>query len=241
MKHLTAGSNHAELIRGIRAAGNGGGRRTQARRQAKVPGSDDRKAIQQVATIASNNDPEIGKIIANAMAKVGQDGVITCEEGKGLETEVVVVEGMQFDRGFLSPHFVTDPDAMTCEYRDCYVLVHEDKISSVRSLLPLLEKLKEAGKPLLIIAEDVEGEALATLVVNKLRGIVKVVAVKAPGYGDRRKAMMQDIAILTGGQAIFKDLGMELDKVDPQAARRRPQGRHRRRQHDDRRGQGHHP
>jgi chaperonin GroEL len=177
-----------------------------------VPGTDT-KAIQQVASIAANNDAEIGKIIADAMKKVGQDGVITVEEGKGLETEVKVVEGMQFDRGYLSPHFVTNPDDMTCDLKDCFVLVHEDKLGNVRTLLPMLEKLKDSNKPLLIIAEDIEGEALATLVVNKLRGILKVCAVKAPGYGDRRKAMMQDIAILTGGEAIFKDLGMDLEKV----------------------------
>jgi chaperonin GroEL len=211
MKYLTAGANHAELIRGLRAAAAKVVEELQ--KMAKpVPGTDT-KAIAQVATIAANNDPEIGKIIADAMKVVGQDGVITVEEGKGLETEVKIVEGMQFDRGHLSPHFVTDPDSMTAELRDCFVLVHEDKLSSIRPLLPLLEKLKESNKPLLIIAEDVEGEALATLVVNKLRGILKVCAVKAPGYGDRRKAMMQDIAILTGGEAIFKDLGMDLEKV----------------------------
>ena len=211
MRHLTAGANHAELIRGIRVA-------TDAivaelhRVRKNVPGND-QKAIKQVAAIAANNDPVIGKIIANAMEKVGQDGVITVEEGKSLETEVQVVEGMQFDRGYLSPHFVTDNENMAVEFKECYVLVHEDKLSNVRPLLPLLEKLKDSNKPLLIIAEDVEGEALATLVVNKLRGILKVCAVKAPGYGDRRKAMLQDIAILTGGEAIFKDLGMDLEKV----------------------------
>ncbi|HLQ39256.1 MAG TPA: chaperonin GroEL [Planctomycetota bacterium] len=211
MRYLTAGANHAELIRGIRLAAE---KLVEQLHQMarKVPGTDV-KAIAQVAAIAANNDPEIGKIIADAMKTVGQDGVITVEEGKGLETEVRVVEGMQFDRGYLSPHFVTDADSMTAELRDCYVLVHEDKLSNVRSLLPLLEKLKDSNKPLLIIAEDVEGEALATLVVNKLRGILKVCAVKAPGYGDRRKAMMQDIAILCGGEAIFKDLGMDLEKV----------------------------
>ena len=213
MRYLTAGANHAELIRGIRTAAD-----TLVAELGKikrnVPGTDV-KAITQVAAIAANNDAEVGRILAEAMKKVGQDGVITVEEGKGLETEVKVVEGMQFDRGYLSPHFVTNPDDMTCELRDCLVLVHEDKLSSVRPLLPLLEKLKESNKPLLIIAEDVEGEALATLVVNKLRGILKVCAVKAPGYGDRRKAMLQDIAILTGGEAIFKDLGMDLEKVHP--------------------------
>jgi chaperonin GroEL len=211
MRYLTAGANHAALIKGIRTAADA--LVEQLQKMAKsVPGTDT-KAIQQVASIAANNDAEIGKIIADAMKKVGQDGVITVEEGKGLETEVKVVDGMQFDRGYLSPHFVTNPDDMTCDLKDCYVLVHEDKLGNVRALLPLLEKLKDSNKPLLIIAEDVEGEALATLVVNKLRGILKVCAVKAPGYGDRRKAMMQDIAILTGGEAIFKDLGMDLEKV----------------------------
>jgi chaperonin GroEL len=211
MKYLTAGANHAELIKGIRAAADALVAELQRMKRA-VPGND-QKAIMQVAAIAANNDPEIGKIIADAMKKVGQDGVITVEEGKGLETEVKVVEGMQFDRGYLSPHFVTDPENMTVDLRDCYVLVHEDKLSNVRPLLPLLEKLKESNKPLLIIAEDIEGEALATLVVNKLRGVLKVCAVKAPGYGDRRKAMLQDIAILCGGEAIFKDLGLDLEKV----------------------------
>ncbi|MHC4896474.1 MAG: chaperonin GroEL, partial [Planctomycetota bacterium] len=213
IKFLTAGANHAELIKGVRLATTAlvGELSEMAK---PVPGTDD-KAITQVAAIASNNDRVIGKIIADAMKKVGQDGVITVEEGKGMETEVTVVEGMQFDRGYLSPHFVTDPDVMKAELRDCLVLVHEEKISNVRKLLPLLERLKDTKKPLLIIAEDIEGEALATLVVNKLRGIIKVCAVKAPGYGDRRKAMMQDIAILTGGEAIFKDLGMELEKVTP--------------------------
>jgi chaperonin GroEL len=211
MKYLTAGANHAELIRGVRLAADKLVE-TLGKMKKDVPGND-QKAITQVAAIAANNDAEIGKIIADAMKKVGQDGVITVEEGKGLETEVKVVEGMQFDRGYLSPHFVTNPEDMTSELRDCYVLVHEDKLSNVRSLLPLLEKLKDSNKPLLLIAEDVEGEALATLVVNKLRGILKVCAVKAPGYGDRRKAMLQDIAILCGGEAIFKDLGMDLEKV----------------------------
>ncbi|MBM4061646.1 MAG: chaperonin GroEL [Planctomycetes bacterium] len=211
MKYLTAGANHAELIKGIRAAADAIVAELQ-RMKKNVPGSD-QKAIVQVAAIAANNDPEIGRIIAEAMKKVGTDGVITVEEGKGLETEIKVVEGMQFDRGYLSPHFVTSAEDMTADLRDCYVLVHEDKLSSVRPLLPLLEKLKESNKPLLIIAEDVEGEALATLVVNKLRGVLKVCAVKAPGYGDRRKAMLQDVAILCGGEAIFKDLGLDLEKV----------------------------
>ena len=211
MKYLTAGANHAALIRGLKQAGSL--LANELAKSAKAVKGSNQKQIAEVATIAANNDPEIGKIIADAMEKVGQDGVITVEEGKSITTEIRVVEGMQFDRGFLSPHFVTNPDSMTCELQDCYVMVHEDKLASVRKLLPLLEKLKEANKPLLIIAEEVEGEALATLVVNKLRGTIKVCAVKAPGYGDRRKAMLQDIAILTGGTAIFKDLGMDVEKI----------------------------
>jgi chaperonin GroEL len=211
MKYLTAGANHAELIKGIKAA-------TQTlvdelKSMKKDVPANDYKAIKQVATISGNNDPEVGEKLAEAMKKVGENGVITVEEGKGLETEIKLTTGMQFDRGYLSPHFVTNPEAMTVELKDCLVLVHEDKLSNVRPLLPLLEKLKESNKPLLIIAEDIEGEALATLVVNKLRGVLKVCAVKAPGYGDRRKAMLQDIAILCGGEAIFKDLGLDLEKV----------------------------
>ena len=169
--------------------------------------------IVNIASISANNDRHIGAIIADCFSKVGKDGVITVEEGKSLETTVEVVEGMQFDRGYLSPHFVTDPETMECVLEKAFVLVFEDKISSVTKLVPLLEKVAKAKRPLLIIAEDVEGEALATLVVNKLRGILSVAAVKAPGYGDRRKAMMEDIAILTGGKPIFKDLGIELDSV----------------------------
>ena len=211
MRYLTAGTNHADLIAGIKAACD---ELVKAmKKMAKPVPANDYKAIAQVATISANNDAEIGKILADAMKKVGENGVITVEEGKGLETEVHVVEGMQFDRGYLSPHFVTDNEDMTVDLRDALVLVHEDKLTNVRSLLPLLEQLKESNKPLLIIAEDIEGEALATLVVNKLRGVLKVCAVKAPGYGDRRKAMLQDIAILTGGEAIFKDLGLDLEKV----------------------------
>ncbi len=170
--------------------------------------------IQQVAAVASNNDAAIGKDIAEAMDKVGKDGVITAEEGKGIETEVDVVEGMQLDRGFLSAHFVTNAEEMVCEFDKPYVLLHEKKLSTIKSLIPLLEKVSKAGKPLLIIAEDVEGEALATLVVNKLRGVMQVCAVKAPGFGDRRKAMLEDIAIMTGGEVIFEDLGIELDSVE---------------------------
>lgn len=171
------------------------------------------KAIAQVGTVASNGDSEIGGILADAMKQVGKDGVITVEEGNSLETSFEVVEGMQFDRGYLSPYFVTDPQSMECEMEDAYVLIHEKKISNIKDLVPVLEKVVNSGKPLLIIAEDVEGEALATLVINKLRGTFKICAVKAPGYGDRRKAMLQDIAIMVGGQAIFEDLGIQLENV----------------------------
>ena len=211
MRYLTAGVNHAELISGIKTACESLVKALKKMAQ-PVPATD-YKAIAQVATISANNDAEIGKIIAAAMKQVGESGVITVEEGKGLDTEVHVVRGMQFDRGYLSPHFVTDNENMTVHLQDCLVLVHEDKLTSIRPLLPLLEQLKDKNKTLLIIAEDIEGEALATLVVNKLRGVLKICAVKAPGYGDRRKAMLQDIAILTGGEAIFKDLGLDLEKV----------------------------
>jgi chaperonin GroEL len=173
----------------------------------------DNTEIRQVATISANNNPTVGKLIGDAMEKVGKDGVITVEEGKSLETEIDLVEGMQFDRGFLSAHFVTNPDEMECELEKPYILVHEGKISSIQKLLPLLELVKNSKRPLLIIAEDVESEALATLVVNKIRGVVNTCAVKAPGYGDRRKAMLQDIAVVTGATAIMNDLGKELDKV----------------------------
>ncbi len=174
----------------------------------------DKKQIANVGTIAANNDPEIGNKIADAMDKVGKDGVITVEEGKGMETEVEWVEGLQFDKGYISPHFVNDMESMQAVMKDPFILIHEKKISSVQELLPLLEKVAQAGKPLLIVAEEVEGEVLATLVVNKLRGTFEVCAVKAPGFGDRRKAMLEDIAILTGGQAVFDDLGMKLEKLE---------------------------
>ena len=173
----------------------------------------EQKEIAQVGTISANNDPTIGEIIAEAMSKVGKEGVITVEEAKGLETQLEVVEGMQFDRGYLSPYFVTDPDRMECVYEDVYMLIHEKKISAMKDLLPLLEQVARGGKPLLIIAEDIEGEALATLVVNKIRGTLQCVAVKAPGFGDRRKAMLEDIAILTGGRVIADELGMKLENV----------------------------
>ncbi len=173
----------------------------------------DKKELQQIATIAGNNDPAIGAVLADAFLKVGKDGVITIEEGKGSETTVEVVEGMQFDRGFLSPHFVTNQDEVSVELENPYILLFEEKISANKKLIPLLEAISKANKPLLIIAEDVEGEALATLVVNKLRGILQVCAVKAPGYGDRRKAIMGDIGVLTKATPIFKDLGIELESV----------------------------
>jgi chaperonin GroEL len=172
-----------------------------------------KKDMENVASVASNNDREIGRIIAEAMDKVGKDGVITVEEGKALQTSHEFVEGMQFDRGYLSPYFVTDPQKMECELEDPYILIYEKKISSNKDLVPVLEKVLNQGKPILIIAEEVEGEALATLVINKLRGTFKCAAVKAPGYGDRRKAMLEDIAILTGGQAVFEDLGIQLETV----------------------------
>jgi chaperonin GroEL len=172
-----------------------------------------KKDLENVATVAANNDSEIGRIIAEAMEKVGKDGVITVEEGKTLETAHEFVEGMQFDRGYLSPYFVTDPQKMEVDLEDPYILIHEKKISTNKDLIPILEKVINTGKPILIICEEVEGEALATLVINKLRGTFRCAAVKAPGYGDRRKAMLEDIAILTGGQAIFEDLGIQLESI----------------------------
>src|SRR5881227_3818990 len=209
-RNLTSGADAMALARGIRKAVDAVVE--NLKKQSKpIKGKDD---IANVASISANNDREIGNIMADAFERVGKDGVITVEEGKSLETYVDVVEGMQFDRGFLSPNFITDPEEMVVELEKPLILVYEDKISAATKLIPLLEKIQKAKKPLLIIAEDVEGEALATLVVNKLRGILNVCAVKAPGYGDRRKAMLEDIAILTGGQAIMKDLGIELDKVE---------------------------
>jgi chaperonin GroEL len=211
LRMIAAGADPMALSRGIHAA-------TEAVSEAvlkmAVPINDkSKKEIQQIATIAGNNDPSIGSVLADAFLKVGKDGVITVEEGKQSETTVEVVEGMQFDRGYLSPHFVTNQDAQTAELENAYILIYEEKISSAKNLVPLLEAISKANKPLVVIAEDVEGEALATLVVNKMRGILQVCAVKAPGYGDRRKAMLGDIAVLTGGTAIFKDLGITLDSV----------------------------
>ncbi len=209
MKAVAAGMNPMDLKRGIDMATSKvvEAIKTSAR---DVKDSDE---VAQVGTISANGEAEIGRQIADAMQKVGNEGVITVEENKGLETETVVVEGMQFDRGYLSPYFVTNPDKMTAELEDCMILLHEKKLSSLQPMVPLLESVIQSQKPLLIIAEDVEGEALATLVVNKLRGGLKIAAVKAPGFGDRRKAMLQDIAILTGGQVISEDLGMKLEGV----------------------------
>src|SRR5881628_1346513 len=172
-----------------------------------------KKEIAQVGTISANNDSEIGNLIAEAMEKVGKDGVITVEEAKGLDTTLETVEGMQFDRGYVSPYFVTDPEKMEAALEDPYILIHDKKVSSMKDLLPVLEKVAQQGKPLLIIAEDVDGEALATLVVNKLRGTLRVAAVKAPGFGDRRKAMLQDIAVLTGGQVISEEVDFKLENA----------------------------
>ncbi|HEV2398816.1 MAG TPA: chaperonin GroEL [Candidatus Sulfotelmatobacter sp.] len=219
VKTVAAGANPMALKRGIEKAVTviAGKLDKEGNRQ---PGELDKlskpvsgEMIAQVGTISANNDETIGKIIAEAMKKVGKDGVITVEESKTLETQLEVVEGMQFDRGYLSPYFVTDPERMEAALENAYILINEKKISSMKDLLPLLEQIAKSGKPLLIIAEDVEGEALATLVVNKLRGTLQVAAVKAPGFGDRRKAMLQDIAILTGGKAITEDLGIKLENV----------------------------
>ncbi len=211
LKMLAAGADAMALGRGIAKAVEAVS--TAIGKLAEPVEVKNKKSLQQVATIAGNNDPSIGSVLAEAFTKVGKDGVITVEEGRGNETYVEVVEGMQFDRGFLSPHFVTNEDDQTVELEGCLVLVYEEKISSAKDLVPLLEAVSKSGKPLLLIAEDIEGEALATLVVNKMRGIVNVCAVKAPGYGDRRKAILGDIATLTGGTAIFKDLGIKLDGV----------------------------
>ncbi len=209
LKSLAAGANAMSLKRGIDKAVNAVVE--ELRKMAREV--QEKKEIAQVAAISANNDKEIGELIADAMEKVGKDGVITVEEAKGLETTMEVVEGMQFDRGYLSPYFVTDPEKMECVLEEPYILIHEKKISNLRDMLPLLEEVARAGKPLLVIAEDVEGEALATLVVNKLRGTLMACAVKAPGFGERRKEMLKDIAILTGGQVVSEELGIKLENV----------------------------
>ncbi|HEY2250523.1 MAG TPA: chaperonin GroEL [Planctomycetaceae bacterium] len=211
LKFIASGADPMTLTRGINKAVAAIG--DELKKLAQPVDAKNKKSTQMVATIAGNNDPEIGRILAEALIEVGKDGVITVEEGRQVHTSVEHVEGMQFDRGYLSPHFVTDPDSQECELENCRILIYEEKISSAKALVPLLEKVSKARVPLLVIAEDLEGEALATLVVNKLRGILNIAAVKAPGYGDRRKAMLGDIAVLTGGKAIFKDLGIKLENV----------------------------
>jgi chaperonin GroEL len=209
LKNVTAGSNPMAIKRGIEKAVAAV---VEELKKISVP-TTGKKEIAQVGSISANNDQEIGDLIAEAMEKVGKDGVITVEEAKGLETNLDTVEGMQFDRGYVSPYFVTDPEKMEAVLEDAYILIHDKKVSSMKDLLPVLEKVAQQGRPLLIIAEDVEGEALATLVVNKLRGTLKVCAVKAPGFGDRRKAMLQDIAVLTNGQVISEEVGFKLENA----------------------------
>ncbi len=212
LKYLAAGADAMALSRGAQKAVDAVV--AELERMSKSVKANDKDQIARVASIAGNNDPEIGEILADALLKVGKDGVITVDEGRNVTTEVDLVEGMQFDRGYLSPHFVTDQDAQEVVFENCRILIFEEKISNARDLVPLLEAVSKDGAPLLIIAEDIEGEALATLVVNKMRGILKVAAVKAPGYGDRRKAQLEDIAVLTGGKAIFKDLGIKLENIE---------------------------
>jgi len=209
LKSVTAGANPMALKRGIENAVESV---VTELKKISVPTSG-RKDIKQVATISANGDAEIGDKIADAMDKVGKDGVITVEEAKSLETTLETVDGMQFDRGYLSPYFITDPEKMECTIEDAYILIYDKKVSTMKDLLPVLEKVAQSGRPMLIVAEDVEGEALATLVVNKLRGTLKVCAVKAPGFGDRRKEMLRDIAILTGGQVISEELGLKLENT----------------------------
>jgi chaperonin GroEL len=209
IKHVVAGSNPMEIKRGIEKAI--GIVVEELKKQSKTV--QEKKEIAQVGTISSNNDPSIGDLISDAMDKVGKDGVITVEEAKSMHTNLDVVEGMQFDRGYISPYFITDPERMECVLEDVYLLINEKKISSMKDLLPILEQTAKMGRPLLIIAEEVEGEALATLVVNKLRGTLQVSAVKAPGFGERRKAMLEDIAVLTGGTMISEDLGIKLENI----------------------------
>ncbi|MHC4743993.1 MAG: chaperonin GroEL [Planctomycetota bacterium] len=210
LKNITAGANAMQVKRGIEKAVD----KIVDELFEKATPIKSTKQVEQVATCSANQDVEIGKKLAEAMEKVGKDGVITVDEGQQLETVVELVEGMQFDKGYLSPHFVNNLENMTVVLEKPYILVHEKKISTVKSLVPLLEKVAKQGKPLLLIAEDIEGEALATLVVNKLRGVLQVAAVKAPGFGDRRKALLSDIATLTGGEAIFEDLGLQLENIE---------------------------
>ncbi len=210
LKHVTAGANPMALYRGISKA-TAAASKFISDASAPVKGHAD---IAKVATISANNDAQVGEILAKAIDAVGKEGVIEVEEGKGMENELTVVEGMQFDRGYISPYFMTNPDTLEAVMEDAYILLHEKKISNVREFIPLLEKMAHMGKPLLVISEEVEGEALAALVINRLQGVLKVCAVKAPGFGDRRKAMLQDIAVVTGGQVISEDLGLKLEHVE---------------------------
>src|SRR3982751_1318230 len=209
LRNVASGGNPTQIQRGIQLAVDA--IVEDLKKMSKKV--ENNQQVAQVGASSANQDKQIGDMIAEAVDKVGKDGVITVEEGKSLDTQINLVEGMQFDKGYLSPHFVTDPNTMEAVLDDCYILIHEKKISSARDLVPILSKVAENGKPLLIIAEDIEGEALATLVVNKLRGTLKVCAVKAPGFGDRRQSMLKDIAVLTGGQAITEDLGLKLESV----------------------------
>ncbi len=209
LKNVIAGANAMAIKRGIDKAVEA---IVKCLKEMSIPVKG-RKEIEQVATVASNYDPDIGRMIADAMEKVGKDGVITVEEGKSLQTEVKWIEGLQFDKGYLSPYFITNPQNMQAVLEEPFILIHEKKITMAKSIIPILEKVAQQGKPLLIIAEEVEGEALTLIVVNKLRGVLKCAAVKAPGYGDRRKAMLQDIAVLTGGTAVFEDLGIDLESI----------------------------
>jgi chaperonin GroEL len=210
LRHVTAGSNPMAIQRGISKAAEAAAKYIQSV-SVPVKGHDD---IAKVATISANNDASVGEILADAIDKVGSDGVIEVEEGKGMENELNVVEGMQFEKGYLSPYFMTNPDTVEAILEDAYILLHEKKVSNVREIIPLLEKIAQVGRPLLVVAEDVEGEALAALVINRLQGVLKVCAVKAPGFGDRRKAMLADIGILTGGQVITEDLGIKLENIE---------------------------
>jgi len=228
LKNVAAGANPMDLKRGIDKAVVAAVNKLNEMTQAV---GDDNSKIEQVATISANNDNTIGKLIAEAMHKVGKDGVITVEEAKGTETTVDVVEGMQFDRGYLSPYFVTNTEKMEADLENAYILIYDKKISSMKDLLPVLEKVVQTGKPLLIIAEDIDGEALATLVVNRIRGALKIAAVKAPGFGDRRKEMLQDIAILTGGTVISEEQGRKLDDATMEDLGRAEKNYHQQRQY----------
>src|SRR5712691_4723806 len=210
LRNITAGANPMAVKRGI----DKGVETPVQTLEGMSKRLTKKEEMEQVASISANNDPTIGKLMADAFEKVGKDGVITVEEGKTSETTLEFVEGMQFDKGYLSPYFVTNPATMEAVLEDCYILIHEKKISNLKDLIPILEKTAQAGRPLLVIAEDVEGEALATLVVNKLRGVLQICAVKAPGFGDRRKNMLGDIAVLTGGELISEDLGIKLENLD---------------------------